>query len=592
MTRWYNTCMRKAFLVTLGLMIVFAVFGRGDVSATNLDNFEITNFDVDMRLYRDSEQRSVIEVEETVTAQFPDFDQNHGLERVFVDEYDGHPAKITLESVTDESGQPLDYSENNGVLRIGSSDKYVRGQKTYVINYTQRDVTRYYEDTDRDEFYWDAIGVDWRVPIQTAEVHLTISDSLRDLLRSDVQCYVGSVGATEVCRHSTATSEGYVFETDSLSPGQGMTLAVGFEPATFQPYQQSLLERMILIWIVIQSIVAPVSIAVLVFIVVRFFRITNRTSELKPIAPEYFPPKGVTVTTSAAMLLFAKSVMSAQLIDLAVRRYLKLYEVREKSMFRTAEYEIEITKDPTDLLWEERELLSDTFGALPQVGQRLNLKKLKNNMSFYRRTKNNDKDLSKLIKGEYGLKQQSPALKAWLRRAALLYVIVAVLFISPMLLLEAVILYALSFGAWQLSDEGLALRRYLEGLKMYISVAEEDRIKMLQSPQGAEKVAEVSAGGEVQKRIVLYEKVLPYAIITGHEKQWGKQLGSYYEQANQQPDWYAGHRGAFNAAVFSSALRGISSTTNSVSSSSSSTGGSSGGGSAGGGGGGGGGGGW
>ena len=112
---------------------------------------------------------------------------------------------------------------------------------------------------------------------------------------------------------------------------------------------------------------------------------------------------------------------------------------------------------------------------------------------------------------------------------------------------------------------------------------------MLQSPEGAEKV-QVEAADEKQL-VKLYERVLPYAILFGQEKEWTKQLGRYYEHLGSQPDWYAGH-GAFNAAMFASSMNSLSSAANSVSSYSSSSGGSMGGGFSGGGGGGGGGGGW
>ena len=89
--------------------------------------------------------------------------------------------------------------------------------------------------------------------------------------------------------------------------------------------------------------------------------------------------------------------------------------------------------------------------------------------------------------------------------------------------------------------------------------------------------------------VTLYERVLPYAVLFGQEKEWNKQLGAYYETAGNSPDWYIG-QSAFNAAVFSSAMSSFSQA--SASSYSSSGSGSSGGGFSGGGGGGGGGGGW
>jgi len=142
---------------------------------------------------------------------------------------------------------------------------------------------------------------------------------------------------------------------------------------------------------------------------------------------------------------------------------------------------------------------------------------------------------------------------------------------------------------WSLTDKGLVLRRYLAGLKMYIGVAEAERLQMLQSPEGAEKV-QVNASNEKQL-VKLYERVLPYAVLFGQEKKWSAQLGQYYEQVGEQPDWYSG-QGAFNAAAFAAGMNSLSSVASSASDSSSASGGSTGGDFAGGGGGGGGGGGW
>ena len=229
------------------------------------------------------------------------------------------------------------------------------------------------------------------------------------------------------------------------------------------------------------------------------------------------------------------------------------------------------------------------FGeSMPEPGQRLNLKKLQNNWSYASRTRDDDNNLKNLVCDDYALCEQNTANKRTVQKWALGVCVVGVLLLSPMLLVVAAIVFVFSFG-WSLTDEGLALRRYLAGLKMYIGVAEAERLQMLQSPEGAEKV-KVDASDEKQL-VKLYERVLPYAVLFGQEKEWSKQLGKYYEQVGEQPDWYNG-QGAFNAAAFAAGMNSLSSTVSSASDYSSTSGGSTGGGFAGGGGGGGGGGGW
>ena len=133
--------------------------------------------------------------------------------------------------------------------------------------------------------------------------------------------------------------------------------------------------------------------------------------------------------------------------------------------------------------------------------------------------------------------------------------------------------------------------RYLQGLKRYISVAEADRLRMLQSPQAVEKVGDIDAATNRSARLKLYERVLPYAVLFGQERQWMKEMGNLYEATGTQPTWATG--GDFmRGAMFAALASDMSSSVTQASNYSSSSGGSTGGGFSGGGGGGGGGGGW
>ena len=578
-------------MLILSLVIVFA--GTTPLYAVDTDNFIITDFKVDMRLSRDEDKRSVLKTTETITAQFPDYDQNHGLEKVFVREYDNHSTSLKLESVTDQTGRELSYHWAEDALRIGDADTYVHGQQIYKITYTQRDVTKFYKDTDKQEFYWDAIGVEWRVPIRQVNINLQIDESIRSAIETDLQCYAGYEDQNKPCLQAEGQAGQYVVNHDGLAPNQGVTIALGFTPGTFSPYQRSLFEILSIVFVIMQIITAIISFVILCYAIIKLTRSNERTKDIKALIPEYLPPKDSSVTTASQFISLTHSVMAAQLIDLAVRHYIKLYQVAEKKLFSAAEYEIEIIKNVSILRWEERELLSDMFGNLPKVGDRFNLKKLKNNTSYYNRTLNNDKDLRKLIRGDYGLRQKNEQLSAGFRKLALGMLIAGMVTLSIPFLLASLIIYIMSFVTWQLTDKGLELKQYLLGLKYYIEVAEEERIKLMQSPEGAERRREVgNAGKDVKQRLVLYEKLLPYAMLFGQEKQWNAQLGKYYEQTSSNPSWYAGHNHAFSAAAFASGMSDLRSATTSASSSSSSSGGPSGGGSSGGGGGGGGGGGW
>ena len=561
--------------------------------AAQTDNFTITKFDAEYSLGRDSENRSTLAATWRITANFPP-NQNRGIAPIFVKNYDNHPTSFSLQSVTDEHGKTLEYNWNGDELRIGKKDVYVQGKKTYVIKFTQRDVTKHYDNTGRDEFYWDVIGNEWRVLMENVRVSVKLDESLQAARRGEVFCYVGKQGSRERCNVSDDKSE-IVTNVSRLNRREGITMAVGFTSGTFTGYQETLSEKFIKIWATVQTIASSLAVILMLLLVWRYRRLFGRYSELKPIPPEYLPPNQATVMTSAYILknyevmAIKGSAKVAQLLDLAVRHYIKLYKVRKASFLRSAQYEIEIVKDLKELRPEESEIVRDMFGSsMPKPGQRLNLKKLQNNLSYAARTRDDDTNLKNLARGKYGLCEQKPVNKQIVQKWALWVFVISVLLLSPMLLIVAGIVFALSFG-WSLTDEGLALRRYLAGLKLYIGVAEMERLQMLQSPEGAEKV-KVDATDEKQL-VKLYERVLPYAVLFGQEKEWSKQLGRYYEQVGEQPDWYSG-QGAFNAAAFAAGMNSLSSVASSASDYSSTSGGSTGGGFAGGGGGGGGGGGW
>lgn len=582
--------------LTLGVLILaLSVAGIGPAHAVSVDEYTITSYGVDMTLSRDENDRSVLDVTETIVADFPTIDANHGLEKIFVKEYDGHGTSLELLSVTDSTGTALPYHWSDDALRIGDADTYVHGSMTYVITYRQHDVTKYYTDTNSDEFYWDAIGTEWRVPIEKGVIRVILDKAIA-LNHGEPFCYQGAQGASMQCNLvSTENSDGtvsYSGSVEGIGNGAGVTVAFGFPKGTFTAYQPSFWEQFVAVWFAVQFIVGPLSFVVLLWFIASFTKRLNRTKEIGTIVPEYLPPKNASVTAAARVAGHTHAVMTAQMLDLAVRHYIKIYEVKEKTLFSAAEYEIEVIQDVQGLKAEEQELLKDTFGSLPSVGSRMNFKELQNNPAYYSRTLNNDADLDKLIQGEYAFRASSGTMKAWSRKVAKVLLLGALLTLSPFVLIMATIVFGMSFACMQLTDTGLALKRYLEGLKMYIEVAEEDRIKMLQSPEGAEKVAEVGSGTDSAQLIKLYEKVLPYAVLFNQEKQWNKQLGHYYETAQASPDWYAGHNAVFNAVAFSTAMNAFSTASNAASSYSSSSGGSGGGGFSGGGGGGGGGGGW
>lgn len=94
---------------------------------------------------------------------------------------------------------------------------------------------------------------------------------------------------------------------------------------------------------------------------------------------------------------------------------------------------------------------------------------------------------------------------------------------------------------WRLTPEGRRINDELDGLKLYMTMAEADRLKVLQAPDTAERVpALAGASGESKGEIAkLHERLLPYAVIFGILPQWSQVVAHAYEEADIAPGWLA-----------------------------------------------------
>lgn len=136
-----------------------------------------------------------------------------------------------------------------------------------------------------------------------------------------------------------------------------------------------------------------------------------------------------------------------------------------------------------------------------------------------------------------------------------------------------------------LTAEGARLYEYLMGVREFIRVAEADRLRMLQSYTGAERRQDGSANV-----IVVYERLLPYAMLFGMENEWGAILEQVYAYEQRGASWIGDPSAPFvrgQLVAFAATSRASATYAAPSASSSSSAGGSFGGGFSGGGGGGG-----
>ena len=589
--------LKRVALLFVAVSLVVTGLCAPRASAANTQAFAIESFTADYYLSKDNEDRSRMNVREVIVAEFPQIDQNHGIERAVPQDYDNHTVSLNVTSVKKSDGSKWNYStsSSNGnlVLRIGDANTFVHGKQTYIIDYQLRDVTKVFDTGD--ELFWDVNGTEWPQPFDVVTARIHVPTVLAGQLTSDMRCFNGSLGSTgERCSMQVSSTAGetvYMFSAANLAPSENLSFVIGFKPATFKPYQISPTDLFIFGALIILAIIwyAVLPIFILVRAVRNWRRYGRDPKGRGTIIPEYVPPRNLSVIDSTVLLHdhMPSSAVSATIIDLAVRHYLKLYEVGDSGLFKSKKYEIEYVKDKSDLRPEERRVVEILFGHDAAVSDRVGMDNL--SKTLYMDVAIIGQDAGKrVVENGYMVdsKKRQINMFVW---AFGLFAVSLPTFNIP-LFFASTIIAILGYFMPARTDKGVVARDYLYGLRDYMKLAEADRLNVLQSPQGAVTEGGVNVGDKAQL-VKLYEKVLPYAMVFGIEKQWAEQFAKLY---TQPPDWYSGNWATFSAGNFASSLGGITTATadSFASPSSSSSSGFSSGGSSGGGGGGGGGGGW
>jgi hypothetical protein len=565
-----------------------AVAAVGDV-----DDFVFDSLDVEYTLTRAADGTSRMRVVETFVAVFPETDQNRGMRRSIPDSYLGSPLFPALVSVTDETGAPRAAetdSEDGRFVITSRADDFVHGAQTYVFTYDLENVTRAFADTDADELYWNVNGLEWAQPFGSVSVTLTMDAELGDALTGAQACYVGTAGATDRCQISAAAEGGGArieASTGGLAPYETMTIAVGFAPGTFTPFDSSPLASPFG-WLQGMSLLGGIA-ALVAAIVVRARRLRDDPGRPTIIA-EYTPPRGLDALESAVLLGKTAKGIPAEVLEQAIAGSLRVVEGPRK--WGSATYELHLV-DRSRGDENGRELLDGMFhgGATTYT-----LGKSDSRLS--RTAQKILADAERALK-QKGMRRVVPArVRVWPILAAVLAAAGATGFgiaalgagvfaaVPIVLLIAGALLVFVVAGLLSrrpLTARGAEARDHLRGLELFIDWAEADRIRMLQSPQGAER--RPVAVDDQRQVLALYERLLPYAVVFGQEKKWASELAVRY--GDSAPGWYYGNA-PFHAAAFSASVSSLTSSASTATASSS--GGSSGGGSAGGGGGGGGGG--
>ncbi|QIG39947.1 DUF2207 domain-containing protein [Microbacterium sp. 4R-513] len=537
-----------------------------------VDDFRYDSLDGDYWLVRSVDGESQLYTTETIVARFPDFDQNKGIVRRLPLTESGIDLGTAVVNVTGAGGEPIPWwteQDDENVYVLTGDDSYVHGAQTYVISYTMHDVVLRYADTGADEFYWDVLSTDHAQPFGsvTGRVHVA-GDAADGLMAGRTFCYRGPEGSTQQCklagpepdaawpddvaawalsksgRDAEASAVVFTTKEGGLRPEQGVTVAIGFAQRTFAaptppppppyPWWEWILPGLGLL----------AGFGGLAFLLVMK-AVLRRNPDRDPVIVQYTPPVDESPTLSAGVLGVPARALAAHVVDLAVRDKVEITAKGDRA--DPDDFSV-VLRDESGLEHDDRRIVTTLFGKDAEPGDRVDLGQFASDppvraVTYVRRIDDATVDR--------GYRSKTPgwigAVRGFVQFGGLVVAIALLFFVDavPSVLSDLGALggwiYTLSIvsaiGAFvvlpfiglpktTLTLAGGKHRTYLEGIRQYLQLAEEDRLRAAQSPRSADLVSSgrrsyLDAPNRLGADVVnLYERLLPYAVLFGMERQW------------------------------------------------------------------------
>jgi len=575
----------KRLIGILGFLV--ALLG---LAAPAVAEERILSFDSDVTVAEDGG----LTVTETIRVRAEGREIKRGIFRDFPTVYkdpDGsrHIVGFTVvETLRD--GRPVNHwTENlsNGVrVYMGDKDRYLQAG-TYTFSLTYRTDRQIAFHEEFDELYWNVTGNGWIFPIDSASVTIHLPEDATVLRKA---AYTGPKDAKGTAWTYGMDNRGNpMFATTSrLRAKEGLTVAVAFPKGFVTPPSAAdeLLWKLrgytgyvaaVLIWL-----------AILAYYLVMWNRV-GRDPEKGTIVPRWRPP--AEISPAAARFItrmgFDSKAIGAAIVSLAVKGKLIIEDDGEdKYRLLRNDKGFGVKLSPGEAAME-RALFNWGDTVRIRDGNHLKLKPavdaLKNALSANFEGAHFRRNRGWFALGAalsfLSLITLGPAIAMTPGPKGPAPIFVA---IAGLILLNGLFLVLLRAP----TSQGRAIMDEVEGFRMYLATAEQNRLNLLHPPERTPE---------------LFERYLPYAMALDVENEWGEQFKDVLAAAATggtgaySPSWYHGRHwhshdpGRFGSSIGSALGGAIASAATPPSSSGS---GSGGGGSSGGGGGGGGGGGF
>ncbi|MDQ4068561.1 MAG: DUF2207 domain-containing protein [Actinomycetota bacterium] len=565
--------MAGAALLALLLLVPATATGAG---AAQGGRERITAYDVEIVV----EASGSMVITETIDYDFG-ADDRHGIYRKLPVRlrYDGrydriYPLKVL--SVEGSPGTPDQYKTetagNYKGIRIGDPDRTITGAHRYTIVYAIDAALNGF--AEHDELYWNAIGTEWSVPIERATVRVRVPAEI-----TDVACFSGGTGSGLACSEADAAGNVAEFSQARLGAGEGLTVVVGFPKGAVAPPAPVLDER----WSFTRAFsltpaTAAASLALLVLSVLGVARLAWRTGRDRRFAGspvdvayatagqeervrpsfgpfgneetpvEFVPPDGLRPGQIGTLVDESANTLdvTATIVDLAVRGYLRIEEIPKKGLFGKPDWALTKLRDGDGLRRYERTLLDGLF----EDGAEVKLSSLRN--TFATRLKQVQDALydDAVEQGWFPIRPDKIRTR-WQVIGA-----VAVVLAAGLVVLLAVFTHAalvgvpLVVGALLLllsakrmphrTAKGTGVLRRAAGFRRFIEESEKERARFAEQQH-------------------LFSEYLPYAIVFGATEKWARAFAGI-DGRLPETGWYHGST-SFTAASFSDSIDGFTVTT-------------------------------
>ncbi len=524
-----------AVACVLGLTLVYATPARA-ASGESIKDYRV-------QAVLDSE--GSLQVVETIVYDFGSHER-HGIYRTIPVRYDydeTYERVLRVEDISVSSDAPDDVktSTEGGslVIRVGDENKTISGVHTYTISYRVSGAVNSFPG--HIELSWNAIGTEWAVPIDRATVQVVMPGPV-----TGTGCFAGPEQSVLPCATSVAKGSTATFREPGMQPYEGLTVvaAAPLDSVTPAGAAPILDERFsVTRAFAVTPLTGAVSGAILVLGVGGVLALVwrhGRDRQWPGVTPGLTPPADVAVETRRPLFSSPEGPVefrppadlrpgqlglilderadtldvSATVVDLAVRGYLHIEELKRAHWFASRDWRLSrLRKDNTDLLPYESLLIGDLFAT----GDEVDLSDLKKTFATQLAAVRKAIETDAVKRGYFRTRPDTTravwtvvgvlAVALGIGLTWLLAMATHLGLLGLAVVVAGVVLLASAHRMPARTAKGSAAFAQVLGFRRYVATAEVEQLRFEES-------------------VDVFSRYLPYAMVFGETERWAKALAA------------------------------------------------------------------